>query len=56
MKQELSKVNLALVRWAMRTHKGLRHKAAKARDWLGICAQTRPKLFAHWEMGIKPTV
>ena len=55
MKQELSKVNLALVRWTMRTHKGLRHKAAKARDWLGICAQTRPSslLIGKWELNLR---
>jgi len=56
MTQELSKVNLALVRWAMRTHKGLRRRPARALDWLGICAKTRPTLFAHWKMGIVPAV
>jgi RNA-directed DNA polymerase len=56
MKQELSKVNLALARWAMRTHKRLRRKAAKSLDWLGICARTQPELFVHWEMGIVPAV
>jgi RNA-directed DNA polymerase len=56
MKQELWKVNLALARWAMRTRKSLRRKPAKALDWLGVCAKTRPTLFVHWEMGIMPTV
>jgi RNA-directed DNA polymerase len=56
MTQELSKVNLALVRWAMRSHKSLRRRPARALDWLGACAKTRPTLFAHWEMGIVPAV
>lgn len=56
MKQELWKVNLALARWAMRTRRKLRRKPAKALDWLGVCAKTRPTLFVHWEMGIMPTV
>ncbi|MZP31488.1 group II intron reverse transcriptase/maturase [Heliobacterium undosum] len=56
MKKELSKVNLALVRWAMRRHKSLRRKPARALDWLGTCAKIRPNLFAHWEMGVVPAV
>lgn len=56
MKQELWKINLALARWAMRTRKRLRRKQARALDWLANCAITRPTLFAHWKMGIMPTV
>lgn len=56
MKGELSNLNLALVRWAMRTRKNLRRKPARALDWLGACAKTKPNLFAHWEMGIRPAV
>lgn len=56
MKKELWQLNLALARWAMRTRKRLRRKPAKALDWLGFCAQTRPGLFAHWEMGCRPAV
>ncbi len=53
-KNILSKVNLTLVRWAIRTKKSLRRHPARALDWLGIVAQTRPDLFAHWQMGITP--
>ncbi|HWJ03938.1 MAG TPA: group II intron reverse transcriptase/maturase [Verrucomicrobiae bacterium] len=54
MKNELWQLNLALVRWAMRTHKRLRRKPARALEWLGFCAKTNPILFAHWEMGCRP--
>ena len=56
MKNELYKVNLALVCWAIRKFKGLKHHKAKSLDWLGRCAKTRPDLFYHWQMGLRPTV
>lgn len=56
MKGELWNVNLALARWTMRTHKRLRRKPRRALNWLGICATTRPNLFVHWAIGIKPTI
>ena len=54
-KDVLVKVNLALVRWAMRKRKSLRRRPARSLDWLGKVAKTRPNLFAHWEMGLTPT-
>lgn len=56
MKNELGNVNLALARWAMRSRKRLKNKPTKALAWLGTCSITRPNLFVHWEMGIKPAV
>ena len=50
----LSKVNLALVRWAMRHFRSLRRQPAKALDWLGQVANARPNLFVHWKMGLAP--
>jgi len=55
MKNELGKVNLALVCWAIRKYKGLKRHKAKSLDWLGRCAKTRPDLFYHWQMGLRPT-
>ena len=54
MKNELGKVNLALVCWAIRKYKGLKRHKAKTLDWLGKCAKTRPDLFYHWQMGLRP--
>ncbi len=55
MKNELEKVNIALVYWAIRKYKGLKRHKAKSLDWLGRCAKTRPDLFYHWKMGLRPT-
>lgn len=54
MKNELGQVNLALVCWAIRKYKGLKRHKAKTLDWLGKCAKTRPDLFYHWQMGLRP--
>jgi RNA-directed DNA polymerase len=54
MKNELCKVNLALVCWVIRKYKGFKRRKEKALDWLGSCAKTRPDLFYHWQMGIVP--
>ena len=53
-RNELYRVNLALVCWAIRKYKGLKCHKAKALDWLGRCAKTRPDLFYHWQMGMIP--
>lgn len=54
MRNELIKVNLALVCWAIRKYKGLKRHKSEALHWLGRCAKTRPDLFYHWEMGLRP--
>jgi RNA-directed DNA polymerase len=43
-----------LVRWAMWKFKRLRRHQRRAEHWLGRIAQKEPKLFPHWQMGIRP--
>jgi RNA-directed DNA polymerase len=45
----------ALILWARRKYKKLTSKK-RASAWLGRLARNRPELFAHWQMGILPTV
>ena len=51
----LFRVNLSLARWVMKKYKRFRRRLAAALNWLGKVAATRPNLFTHWEMGIRPT-
>lgn len=51
----LSHLNLSLARWVMKKYKRFKRRLVAAINWLGKVAITRPKLFAHWEMGICPT-
>jgi RNA-directed DNA polymerase len=51
----LFRVNLSLARWVMKKYKRFRRRLAAALNWLGKVAATRPNLFAHWEMGMRPT-
>ena len=55
MKWKLAKVNLALVAWAKRKFKKLK-RVAEAWKWLVKCSVTRPDLFVHWKMGLRPAV
>jgi RNA-directed DNA polymerase len=50
----LRHLNTTLVRWATRKFKRLRRHRRRAEYWLGRIAQRQPKLFPHWQMGIKP--
>jgi len=45
----------SLIRWAMRKYKKLRCHTQRAAYWLGRIALREPNLFAHWEMGMRPT-
>ena len=47
-------VDLILMRWAMRKYKKLRGHRRRAKHWLGRIARREPKLFAHWQMGLRP--
>jgi RNA-directed DNA polymerase len=50
-------LNNYLCRWVFRKYKRFRNKQwAKANDWLGRMASTKPELFAHWKAGFKPAV
>ena len=51
----LRQLNRTLVRWAMRKFKKLKGHRRRAEYWLGKIAQRQPRLFPHWQMGVKPT-
>lgn len=51
----LRHMNQALVKWARRKYKKLENHKTRAKNWLGNIAKREPKLFVHWQMGIKPT-
>ena len=50
----LRHMNRALVHWVRRKYKRFNRHRRRAEYWLGRVAQREPKLFAHWQMGIKP--
>jgi RNA-directed DNA polymerase len=43
-----------LVRWAMRKDKKLKGHQRRATHGLGRIAQRQPRLFVHWQMGVRP--
>jgi RNA-directed DNA polymerase len=45
----------SLIRWAMRKYKKLHCHTRRAVHWLGRIALRDPNLFAHWQMGMRPT-
>jgi RNA-directed DNA polymerase len=51
----LRHLNRTLVRWAMRKFKRLRRHRRRAEYWLGRIARRHPRLFPHWQMGLRPT-
>lgn len=51
----LRHLNRALVRWATRKYKKLEHHPRRAEHWLGGVARREPRLFIHWQHGIRPT-
>lgn len=51
----LKQLNRTLVRWATRKFKRFRGHRQRAEHWLGRIAKKQPRLFPHWQMGIKPT-
>jgi RNA-directed DNA polymerase len=44
----------ALVHWVRRKYKRFHRHRRRAEHWLERVARREPKLFAHWQMGIKP--
>ena len=52
----LKHMDRALTMWARRKYKKLNPRQRRATYWLGGIARREPKLFAHWQMGIKPAV
>lgn len=47
-------INRALVRWVRRKYKKFERHHRRAIYWLGRIARRDSKLFAHWQMGIRP--
>jgi hypothetical protein len=48
------RLNRALMRWACRKYKRLKHRERKAMHWLAEVAHRAPGLFAHWRFGVRP--
>ncbi len=51
----LKRINVYLVRWAMRKYKRLRARPQRANRFLAAIAKREPGLFAHWGWGAQPT-
>jgi RNA-directed DNA polymerase len=49
-------LNRALVHWVRRKYKRFNRHRRRAEYWLGRLARREPSLFAHWEMGILPSM
>ena len=56
MYSTLRQLNRALVYWVRKKYKRLRRGTRRAETWLGNVARREPALFAHWKLGILPTV
>ena len=52
----LYRVNDMLLKWACRKYKHFGAARVSACHWLMEIAKREPNLFAHWQMGIKPTM
>jgi RNA-directed DNA polymerase len=52
----LRHMNRVLIHWARRKYKRLSCHRRRAEHWLGRIARREPQLFAHWQMGILPSV
>ena len=50
----LRDLDRSLVQWACRKYKRLTRHRRRATHWLGRIARRSPKMFAHWEAGIRP--
>lgn len=55
MKPVWRQLNDYLVRWMQRKYKRLSRGVIRASRALGRLAETAPKSFVHWELGIRPT-
>jgi RNA-directed DNA polymerase len=55
MYSTLRHINKALIMWARKKYKRLARHKKRAEHYLGRIAKQNPKLFKHWELGIKPT-
>lgn len=48
-------LNEKLIHWVRRKYKRYRHRR-RAEYWLGKVARRDPRLFAHWKLGILPSI
>ena len=49
-------INLTLFRYIRFKYKTVKRSKAKAFRYLARVAKAQPKLFYHWQMGIRPTI
>jgi RNA-directed DNA polymerase len=52
----LQHLNRSLVRWVRGKFKRFKNHGHRAENWLGRVAKRQPALFAHWRLGIKPSM
>lgn len=55
MYSALRHINKALIMWARKKYKKLARHKKRAEHLMGRIAKQSPRLFKHWELGIKPT-
>lgn len=55
MYSALRHINKALIMWARKKYKKLARHKKRAEYFMGRIAKQNPRLFKHWELGIKPT-
>ncbi|MDO9490686.1 group II intron reverse transcriptase/maturase [Acetobacterium sp.] len=55
-RKEIDYVNKTLVQWLKRKYKTVKKSERRAWRMLVHLANSKPKLFYHWEKGIKPTI
>ena len=48
------RLNVRLMKWAKWKYKKLKGRSRRAMNWIGKIAKENPRLFAHWELGIRP--
>jgi RNA-directed DNA polymerase len=56
LKSFMHNVNVKIASWARRKYKNLRSSEMKAIRWLHGISQINPTLFAHWTIGVKPSI
>jgi len=53
MYPSMRQLDRALTRWASRKYKKLRRHNRRAAHWIARISRRAPKLFAHWQMGVR---
>ena len=49
----MRQLDRSLARWAYRKYKKLRGHLRRATHWVARISRRDPKLFAHWQMGVR---